>query len=121
MDVICGSISVQSLANQVDIGASMGVSFSYRVKREPDKASARRDGTEKAPSRHQLVVSQKLNKNHVFPRACFVRDPSTSLRISLGDSDAARTAQDVLIRACIPNGNALPSSTASGLGSYIDL
>jgi hypothetical protein len=29
---------------------------------------------------------------------CFRKDPSTSLRISLGGSDAARTAQDVLFR-----------------------
>ncbi len=37
-------------------------------------------------------------KNGMFPRDAFVKDPSTSLRISLGGSDAARTAQDVLFR-----------------------
>ncbi len=37
-------------------------------------------------------------KNDVFLRGAFVKDPSTSLRISLGGSDAARTAQDVLFR-----------------------
>jgi len=40
-----------------------------------------------------------------------------SLRISLGGSDAARTAQDVLFRDWFWMRNALPSSTASGLGS----
>jgi hypothetical protein len=37
-------------------------------------------------------------KNEMFPLGTFVKDPSTSLRISLGGSDAARTAQDVLFR-----------------------
>jgi hypothetical protein len=39
-----------------------------------------------------------IAKNDMFPRGGFVKDPSTSLRISLGGSDAARTAQDVLLR-----------------------
>jgi len=58
----------------------------------------------------------------MFPGACFVQaDPSLPLRISLGGSDAARTAQDVLFRAWFLCWNALPSSTASGLGSSVDL
>jgi len=42
--------------------------------------------------------SERAEKTIMFPRDAFVKDPSTSLRISLGGSDAARTAQDVLLR-----------------------
>jgi hypothetical protein len=53
---------------------------------------------EEAFSRQHSAVSQPMAKNHMFSGDWFVKDPSTSLRISLGGSDAARTAQDVLLR-----------------------
>jgi hypothetical protein len=53
---------------------------------------------EEAFSHQHSAISQTGAKNHMFLRDAFVKDPSTSLRISLGGSDAARTAQDVLLR-----------------------
>jgi hypothetical protein len=48
------------------------------------------------------LISQNATKQacekRTLPHSWFAKDPSTSLRISLGGSDAARTAQDVLIR-----------------------
>ncbi len=48
---------------------------------------------EEAFSHQHSAISQTGAKNHMFLRDAFVKDPSTSLRISLGGSDAARTAQ----------------------------
>ena len=50
-------------------------------------------------SRPNQTESKMVDENCMVSRHSFVKaDPSLPLRISLGGSDAARTAQDVLFR-----------------------